>query len=158
MVAGRHCSAFDPADCWCSECLLITRWDGTADERFLWKGPKSFVRSESRQGTDDTEATRIIESAVQPWRLRAVERALFLHGILNQRLGICYLNFGDAIVAAWERVDERGVRLLSGPDLLLHERVQRRANAARHQGVGGRGLLPDPKFGRWGDRSWRRSR
>jgi hypothetical protein len=100
MVAGRHCSAFDPADCWCSECLLITRWDGTADERFLWKGPKSFVRSESRQGTDDTEATRIIESAVQPWRLRAVERALFLHGILNQRLGICYLNFGDAIVAA----------------------------------------------------------
>jgi hypothetical protein len=157
MVEGRSCSAHDPSDCWCAECLKVTRWEGGAEERFLWKGPKSFVRSAAPKetSTPDYRAPQS-EPAVQAWRLRAVERALFLHGPLNRQLGVGYLNFGDAIVAAWEKKDAGGARPLSGSDLLLHERVQRRANAARHQGVGYRGMKPDPKFGRWGERPWRR--
>ena len=94
---------------------------------------------------------------MQACRLKALEKALEVHAELNQWLGVAYLSLGDAISAAWATKDPNtGQRLLRGESLHVCERVQRRANAARHSAVGGRGLSPDPVYGRWGEQSRRR--
>ena len=148
------CEAPDPADCWCEYCRGRTRWTGS-EVRFLYKGPKIFVRSEGHGSSSVGDRFLLGGRPVQPWRVRAFEVATALHGALNRTLGVAYLNYGDAICAAWNARDARGQRILDGAEILLHERAQRRANKARHQGIGGPGLRPDPRYGRWGDRASR---
>ena len=144
----------EPQHCWCQGCRDAPP-ETSAPQNYLRKGTKTFVRTEQREAS--SSGNNRGAGNVQAWRLKALEKALEVHAELNQRLGITFLSLGDAIQAAWATRDPvTGDRLLQGEPLRVCERVQRRANAARHQAVGGQGLSPEPVYGRWGEQSRRR--